>query len=238
MRRVLAVISGLFAQQGGEFTPRSQSFLTTTVLWCSSGKRLCRAALQASLFSGLGFSSVQHNRSFRSTWVCYILQHWALLLKAAHKNNFSREIKEVTSVYKDDLNASELIIQLEVFGASFKLTDTPSTIHDVIKHLKDLSTSQHFLLEQVFQVCRLLLVLPATNAASERSFSVMRRLKSNLWSIMSQPRMNHAMVLNIYKELVDELDLCTVATEFEGSNEHRLHLFNCFLHCLIRTFNC
>ena len=45
---------------------------------------------------------------------------------------------------------------------------------------------------------------------------------------MSQPRLNHALVLNIYKELVDELDLCAVATEFVGSNEHRLRLFGSF----------
>ena len=57
-----------------------------------------------------------------------------LLLKAAHKDEFSHEIKEVTSVYKDDLNASELTMQLEVFGASFESTDTPPTIHYLIKH--------------------------------------------------------------------------------------------------------
>ena len=152
-----------------------------------------------------------------------------LLLKAAHKGDFSHEIKEVTSVYKDDLNASELATQLEVFEASyFESNDSPSMIHDVIKHLKSLSTSQSLLLEQVCRGCQLLLVLPATNAASEHSFSVMRRLKSYLRSTMSQPRLNHAMVLNIYKELVDELDLCAVATEFVDSNEHRLRLFGSF----------
>ena len=36
------------------------------------------------------------------------------------------------------------------------------------------------------------------------------------------------MVLNIYKELVDELDLCAMATEFVGSDEHRLRLFGSF----------
>lgn len=159
----------------------------------------------------------------------------ALLLKAAHKEDFSHEINEVTSVYKDDLNTSELKTQLEIFGATFDdspdtsaSTPRPSKIHDVIKHLKSLSTSQTHLLEQVYRVCRLLLVLPATNATSERSFSVMRRLKSYLRSTMSQPRLNHVMVLNIYKELVDELDLRAVATEFVGSNEHRLRLFGSF----------
>ena len=66
------------------------------------------------------------------------------------------------------------------------------------------------------------------NATSERSFSVLRRLKSYLRSTMSQPRLNHVMVLSIYKELLDELDLYAVANEFVGSSEYRLGLFGTF----------
>ena len=43
---------------------------------------------------------------------------------------------------------------------------------------------------------------------------------------MSQPRLNHVMVLSIYKELLDELDLYAVANEFVGSSEYRLRLLN------------
>ena len=78
---------------------------------------------------------------------------------------------------------------------------------------------------QVCRVGRLLLVMPTTNATSERLFSVLRRLKSCLWSTMSQPRLNHMMVLSIYKELLDELDSYAVANEFVGSSEYRLRRF-------------
>jgi hypothetical protein len=59
-------------------------------------------------------------------------------------------------------------------------------------------------------------VLPATNAASERSFSSMKRIKSYLRSTMGQSRLNYLMTLNIkfYKELVDKLDLISIANEF------------------------
>ena len=66
----------------------------------------------------------------------------------------------------------------------------------------------------------MLSVLIACGTASKRLFSV-----TYLRSTMSQPRLNHAMVLNIYKELVDNLDMPSVATEFVGNNEHRLRLF-------------
>ena len=74
----------------------------------------------------------------------------------------------------------------------------------------------------------LLLVMPATNATSECSFSVLRRLKNYLRSTMSQPRLNHVMVLSIYKELLDELDLYAVGNEFVGSSEYRLRPFGTF----------
>ena len=74
----------------------------------------------------------------------------------------------------------------------------------------------------------LLLVMPATNATSERLFWVLRRLKSYLQSTTSRPRLNHVMVLSIYKELLDELDLYAVANEFVGSSEYRLRLFGTF----------
>ena len=45
---------------------------------------------------------------------------------------------------------------------------------------------------------------------------------------MSQPRLNLMMIISINKELVEDLDLYTVANEFVGSSEHRLHLFGTF----------
>jgi len=83
-------------------------------------------------------------------------------------------------------------------------------------------------LKSACQVGRLLLIMPATNATSECSFSVLRRFKSYLQSTMSQPRLNHVMVLSTYKELLDELDLYAIANEFVGSSEYRLRPFGTF----------
>jgi len=67
--------------------------------------------------------------------------------------------------------------------------------------------------------------MPATNATNERSFSVMRCVKSYLWSTMWQERL---MVLNIYKEQLDKLDLVAVANEFVSDSEHRKRFFGTF----------
>ena len=58
------------------------------------------------------------------------------------------------------------------------------------------------------------LVLPATNATSERSFSKLKLLKTYLRSTMSQARLNHYMIFSVYKEHVDILDLPALAKEF------------------------
>ena len=56
--------------------------------------------------------------------------------------------------------------------------------------------------------------MPATNAASKRSFSAMKRVKSYLRSTMGRAQLNHLMTLNIYKNEV-KLDLNVVANEFD-----------------------
>jgi len=46
--------------------------------------------------------------------------------------------------------------------------------------------------------------------------------------LSTQRRLNHVMVLSIYKELLDELDLYAVANEFVGSSEYMLRQFGTF----------
>jgi len=74
---------------------------------------------------------------------------------------------------------------------------------------------------EVVKLVRLLLVMPATNAISERSFSAMRRIKTYLRSTMSQGRLNATMVLHIHKDLTDQLDLQSVAKCFISKSDYR-----------------
>ena len=105
-----------------------------------------------------------------------------LLLKAAHRDNFSHEIDEVASMYKGNIDMSELLKQPEihVLGISFSYEEQLKVIiHNVIKYLQSLFAS---LLKQVCRVGCLLLVMPAMNATGKQSSSVLRRLKSYLQS--------------------------------------------------------
>jgi hypothetical protein len=61
---------------------------------------------------------------------------------------------------------------------------------------------------------RLLLVVPPTSATAERSFSGLRRLLTWLRSTTSESRLTHLAILNIHREIANELDLVDVCKEF------------------------
>ena len=71
---------------------------------------------------------------------------------------------------------------------------------------------------------KLILVMPATNATSERTFSALRK-KSYLRSTMSQVRLNHLMVLHVHKALTDTIKLENIADELVSSSQHRTKVF-------------
>ena len=70
--------------------------------------------------------------------------------------------------------------------------------------------------------------MPATNASSERSFSAMRRLKTYLRSTMGQERLNNLMMIHVYREATDKLDLTGVANDFVVNNGSRQTQFGKF----------
>jgi len=84
------------------------------------------------------------------------------------------------------------------------------------------------LVSEVVTLLQLILVMPATNTSSERSFSALRRVKNYLRSTMAQDRLNHAMLLHCHKELTDDLNLLTVANQFVDLSSHRLSIFRKF----------
>ena len=87
------------------------------------------------------------------------------------------------------------------------------------------SVAQVRLMSEVSKLVQLLLVMPATNAQSERSFSDVRRLKTCLRSSMTQERLNHLLLVHIHKCHTNSLDLIDVANDFIDGNEHRKNFF-------------
>lgn len=70
-----------------------------------------------------------------------------------------------------------------------------------------------------------MLVLPATNAVSERSFSALKRVKTYLRSTLGANRLNHSMILHVHKGKTDMLNIEEVVDEFIQRKESRRAVF-------------
>ena len=88
--------------------------------------------------------------------------------------------------------------------------------------------SQKTLLPEVTKLAKLLLVLPATNATSKRSFSAMKRIKTYLRSTTSGNRLNHCMLLHVHCKKTDQLNMIEIAKELVGDIQVRLQTFGRF----------
>ena len=106
-----------------------------------------------------------------------------LLLKAAQNTDYSDELSFVLEHYSNDFKSDLLKAHLEIFTSNFATPDvdrTSVTLRDVITYAKTLMEVQKDLMSEVCMLLKLILVMPATNAVSERSFSALRRIKTFL----------------------------------------------------------
>lgn len=152
----------------------------------------------------------------------------ALLVKDANNEDNSSHFKQVTSFYHDDIKPSDLNVQLQNLSTHFSRKDQGTvTLRDCLDYFQSLSAEQRSFYSEVCRVATLILVMPATNAISERCFSTIQ-VKTYLRSTMTQARLNHLMLLNINKERLDSLDWDVIANEFVEGSEHRHRVFGKF----------
>ena len=120
-------------------------------------------------------------------------------------------------------------LHLETLSANFNTgTGSSVTIFDIKDYVLSLLAYERPLISELVTILKLILVLPSTNAMSERSFSALRRIKNYLRSTMLQSRLNHLLLLHVHKDLTDSLDLVSVTNDFTGNSEHRQSYFGKF----------
>jgi len=123
-----------------------------------------------------------------------------------------------------EIDISRLRVQLQMF----QLDNNFTTIREAADFLSKLSPECSQMLSQVEVLIRLLLVIPASSAEAERSFSTLRRLKTWLRATMTQARLNFLCVLNVHSDILDTLNLLDVAEQFVAKHDSRLELFGKF----------
>ena len=96
-----------------------------------------------------------------------------LLLKTCLGKDASEQLSSVLILYGNRLDGHQLQLHLNILKATFPedLKSPSLSVTDVKRYILNLAQGQRTLINKV-------LVLPSTNALSERSFSPMRRLKT------------------------------------------------------------
>ena len=82
---------------------------------------------------------------------------------------------------------------------------------DLLDFFQSLGNARKILLSEICTLGKLTLVMPATNAVSERAFSALKQVKTYLRSTTGEGRLIHLMLLHIHKELADGIDMVVVA---------------------------
>ncbi|XP_065893694.1 zinc finger MYM-type protein 1-like, partial [Dysidea avara] len=114
-----------------------------------------------------------------------------LLLKAVKHEDYE-ELKSVSGLYQADLHTEDLKAQLLALPSQI----SNPNFSDILNYLQRLDKPARSLYCEVVTIVRLLLVMPASNATSERLFSALRRIKTYLRTTMTQERLNNSTLLH------------------------------------------
>jgi len=101
------------------------------------------------------------------------------------------------------------------------------TVLGIADILKNTAGAQQ-LLHQIWRLTKLLLVVPATSAIAERSFSALPHVKTYLRSTIGQLRLNSVLVLHCYQDRVNDLNIAEIAQKFVCANDTRSSAFGNF----------
>lgn len=118
----------------------------------------------------------------------------ALLLKGCKQEDVS-ELDIVKELYEGDVNFSNLEVQFQMIAPGLKDDISFSAI---VQYLVSLSEQVRSIYSEIVILVELILIMPATNATSERSFSALRRIKTYLRTTMSHQRLNDLMILYVH----------------------------------------
>ena len=141
-----------------------------------------------------------------------------VLIKACTKKAYSREPIEITDLFQDDFNKSELDTQLQLFSVmNIKIAGKSLTFQDIHKHIQSaIPSCTHFAGVPCHNVCP---SDASNNAVSKRSASAMHRTHFQL---------NNVMVLHIHRHLTDKVDNTAVLKEFASAIDDRRKHFGLF----------
>ena len=137
-----------------------------------------------------------------------------ILIKVFKEQDWENDLQIVYGVNEFDVYSLKIqLLLLPEIAKSYGL-DSRMQLSEMIALFQKLETIKRMLVAEVIHLVKLIFVMPATKAVSERSFSCLKRIKTYLRSAITNNRLNHLLILHIHKLLTDRLNLTKVADEF------------------------
>ena len=138
---------------------------------------------------------------------------------------------QLKQLYDQDVDCDRLSLQLQMLQDAIKggndrikQVTKVQTICDVLNDCPGIKR----MLSEVHKLLKIYYTVPVTTSSAVRCFSGLRRIKTYLRNSMTQPRLNHCMLLHVHRSRTDNLDTVTIAREFIGRNERRITFFGHF----------
>ena len=165
------------------------------------------------------------------------MSNWSHCFKVLKSEDHAEELRFLEQSYDGDVDMLSLTAQLPLFRLLFG-ENGAVCFDDILKRITNSKPEELRLIGEVAIVCKLLHVNLATSASAERSFSMVRRLKTWLRSNMKQARFNNLEILNFHKKRADMMSLLEIAKNFV-KNEKRHRNFGKFTRLVsIMPNNC
>ena len=154
-----------------------------------------------------------------------------LIVNAANGEEYSQQMDDVMgSIFGKNFDCQKLQHHVAML---------PDVVRQVLPDVKKVTsvrtvclamcTSSHRdMFSELHKLIRLYLTVPVTSVTSERAFSTLKHLLTYLHSSMTQQRHNNCALLNMHKDILDEMQLCPIASTFASANEEHVWYFGSF----------
>ena len=127
----------------------------------------------------------------------------------------------------DELKGLPAIIGLCNATADIRIKEVTkvSTLCDIFNEMPAAKVALRLMKSQTHKLLMLYHTMPLATASCERSFSVMRRVKTWVRSRSGQNHLNNIMFAHIYKTAMDQINFEKVASDFINLNDERKRYF-------------
>ena len=147
-----------------------------------------------------------------------------ILIKTFKKQDFGDDLQIVienhaVNEFDGPSLKAQLLFLLET--AKFYGLNSRMQLSEMIALFKKLDAIKRMLVAEVIKPVKLILIMSATKADSERSFLFLKRIKTYFCSTAANNWLNHPLILHSHKLLTDRLNLTKATGECVERREER-----------------